>query len=168
MRSWAGLVFLIVIALAVGGCGGTNKAATTAATRSTPAPAASAFTGPRAKSVTYSVKLGPNAKGARGLARARAGHRSGRALISIKGGSDEICWKFSQIRDVVPAPTEAAIQGPLSIGFISSPIEGEGFTASGCLLKPRLLLRVIEATPHKLYVSVENRKYPERGLRGQL
>jgi len=165
MRSRAGLVSLVVVGLAFAGCGGTNKAASTAARRFSPPPPPP---GPPAKSVTYSVKLGSNANGPRTRARARSVHPSGFALVSIKGASNELCWNFSQIKNVIPAPTEAAIEGQLSVGFISAPIEGEGYTPSGCLEKPLTLLRLIEASPHKLYVNIQSRTHPERGLRGRL
>lgn len=166
MRSRAGFVSLVVVGLAFAGCGGTNKAASTATTRSAPVP--SGPTEPPAKSLTYSVKLGPNAKAPRPRARALAAHRSGRALITIKGASDEICWKFSQIKNIEP-PTEGAIVGHITgVGFLSAPIEGEGYTASGCLQKPRKLLNLIEENPHDLYVNIQNQKHPERGLIGRL
>jgi hypothetical protein len=158
MRSRAGFVSLAVVGLAFAGCGSAKKTATTAV----PPPTQRRVTTPVPphKSATYHAKLGP--------IRAGGAKRSGRAVISIFADSVELCWEFTQVKNV-RAPTQAAIVGELPIGVISSPLShGEGYEASGCREEPPRLLGLIEANPHKLYVVIFNGKHPEAGVRGRL
>jgi hypothetical protein len=165
MCNRARFVSMAVVGLALAGCGSTNKPPTTAATSSSPATTATTAgtpttAGPPVKSVTFDIKLTSITKGP------RAANRSGRAIISIEGSTNEICWSISQLKNVTK-PTAAAIEGNLSIGSISSPL-GEGYVPSGCRSRPVVLLRAIEAEPLQLHVVVNNGRYPGRGVSGQL
>jgi hypothetical protein len=107
------------------------------------------------------VTLGPIRK------RPGAAKRSAHAIISIEGSTQELCWTFSQLKNV-PSPTSAAIVGPLRIGSISTPLGVAGFVPSGCRSRPAVLLRAMLAEPQHLYVTIENNRHPERGVRGRL
>jgi len=166
MRSRTAAVSLAIVGLAFAGCGSTNKAATTApATSATLPPGATGIAAPPpVKSVTFSVKLA----GANEVP-AGAPTGSGVAVISIKASTGELCWTFSQLKNVT-APTEAHIHRGLAStsGNIVIPLGG-AYKASGCVPgAPRPLLGLIGANPQQFYVNIHNAQYPGGAVRGQL
>jgi len=162
MRNRTGFACLLIIALGFAGCGSSGKTTSTGPTGSSAGHGAT--TKPvfqPVKSVTYTVKLGPDGSGA------AAAKASGLAVVSIKGGTDEICWSFSDIKNVID-PVEATIQGDLHVGIISSPLGPRKVIPSGCRLRSALLLRLLEDNVGRLYVNVRSLHHTEGGLRGRL
>jgi hypothetical protein len=165
MRSRTPAVSLAIVGLAFAGCGSTKKAATTPATSATLPPGATGIAHPPpVKSVTYRVKLA----GANEVP-AGAPTGSGVAVISIKASSGEVCWTFSQLKNVT-APKEAHIHRGLAgtSGNVVIALGG-AYKASGCVPgTPRPLLGLIGANPQRFYVNIHNAKYPGGAVRGQL
>jgi hypothetical protein len=145
---------LVLIALAFASCGSTKKAATTPATGS------SGPQVPPVKSVIYRVRLASTNE-----APAGAPKGSGLAVISIDASTDELCWAFSQLKNVL-APTEATINGHPRFGYTHTPLFP--YTANGCTQEPALLLYLFEHTPQRYYVNIQNRHHPGRAVRGRL
>jgi hypothetical protein len=163
MRTWTALLSVTVAALASAGCGSTTKSASTpeipGVKRYKPLPPP--------KSVTYTASL----SGASGISspRAPAGapHASGLAFISVKAPTLELCWSFSQLKNV-PAPTKAFIYRAASLeawryGFRL----GNTYKASGCLPENRIFLTLLGIKPEQFYVSIRNARFPLGAVRGQ-
>lgn len=162
MRSRTGFACLLIVALGLAGCGSGGKTTSTGPTGSSVGHGAT--TKPvfqPVKSVTYTAKLGPDGT------RAVAAKASGLAVVSIKGGTDEICWSFSHIKNVID-PVEATIQGDLHVGIISSPLGPRKLIPSGCRLRTALLLKLLEDNVGRLYVNIRSLHHTEGGIRGRL
>jgi hypothetical protein len=140
--------------LAFASCGSTNKVATTAATSSSGRPA------PAVKSVIYRVNL-RSTEAPRGAPKGSA-----RAVISIDAATHEVCWTFSQLKNV-PSATEAEITGHPTIGFTRT-LLAQPFAGSGCTHEPALLLHIFEREPQRFEVGIQNRDHPLRSVRGPL
>jgi CHRD domain len=171
MRSKASLAALAIGAIALAGCGSSNKttsgatASTAPATATAPPPGAVTISHPPApaKPRTYRVKLA-------GSNEVPAGAPAGSAIavISIKA-KGEVCWKFSALKGVV-APAVAHIHHGASgtSGPIVIPLGG-AYKPSGCVTATApQLLALIEANPQRFYVNIHNTKYPGGAVRAQL
>jgi hypothetical protein len=160
MRSRIAFVSLAVVVLAFAGCGGTNKATTTAA----PTPLPPNVTGhqplPPLKSATYNINLAGFKGGAL--------HGSGLAVISINASSVELCWKFSQLMNVT-APTVARIYINFrgASGTHGLPL-GSPYKSSGCVPESSAVLSEILAHPHRFYVAIHDAQFPGGAVHGQL
>ncbi len=160
-------VSLLVVAFV--GCGSTHKSAT----KSAPLPpGVTTFPKlPPVKSVTYGVDLSSATTTAvTGVARAPAGARnaSGRAVISVNASSNELCWTFSQLKNV-GAPTvariyRAAAPGSWRYGY---PL-GHPYKASGCIPENSVFLGLLGAKPQEFYVSIHTARFPGGAVRGQI
>jgi hypothetical protein len=174
MRSWAGFVSLAVLVLAFAGCGKTvaTTGATTAATTSSP-PVTTKITHPHVKSATYAVNLaGIKRAPTRAPTPRRAPKPKGSAFaaISINGSSNELCWTFSQLKNLPPAPYEAQLRGDLEMGVTVTELSNAKgqYTASGCYSAPPELLDLIERHPHSFHLKITKAGHPERGVEGLL
>jgi hypothetical protein len=158
MRSRTAFVSLSVIVLALAGCGSTNKAATTAVTSSS-LPSRAAETPQPVKPVTFRVKLGANGTPA------GAPSGSGLAVITIDIFHGQLCWKFSQVKNVT-APTQARVFRSFP-GDPGLPL-GRAYRPSGCVLEPRVLLELLGAHPHGFYVGIDSTQFRAGAVRGRL
>jgi hypothetical protein len=150
---------LATLAIGASGCGSSDKSNSTSAPSGTPAqPAAK-----KPQSRTYKVKLTGKAEVPKGSSKG-----SGTAVISIRGKSNQLCWKFKGLKGVT-APSAAHIhQGPAGTsGPIVVPLGG-AYTASGCTSASAALLSKIVAAPKQFYVNVHNAKFPNGAVRAQL
>lgn len=168
------VVFLLAVAVfAFAGCS-SKKLETTAAKKVETSPAASPPTGfspypPPPKSVTYSISLSA-ASGVSGTYPAPAGapKGSGLAVISINAPRLELCWQFSQLKNVT-APTVARIYrlaGPTTWRYGYK--LGGTFKPSGCLHENWIFLGFLGAKPQQFYVSIHTAQFPGGAVRGQL
>jgi len=155
MRSRTAFVSLAVVALALAGCGKTNTAATVPATTSSLRPGVAPV-----RSATYSVSLAGVTGG--------APNGSGIATINIEASTDELCWQFSQLKNVT-APTVARIFQKVPGGTGSGGYQlGAVYNSSGCVHEPSVNLGVIEDRPSKFYVSIHDAQFPGGAVRGPL
>jgi hypothetical protein len=193
MPSRTAFVALVVVVLALAGCGSTKKTTSTATTSSVTAPATTTPVGsatysvttkptppaatspvtapttrtsgapPPAKSASYSVSLAGTSGGLPG-----APNGSGLAVISLNASSDQLCWKFSQLKNVT-APTVAKIYKatPHGPGTAGLPL-GSAYSSSGCVTEPSIFLGAIGAHPQRFYVSIHDAQFPGGAVRGQL
>jgi len=165
------LVCTAVVALALAGCGGSEKAATTATTSSrrppgdTPLPVRKPVT-----STTYTLELsGTNGVSGEFPAPPGASNGSGLAVISINAPTSQLCWKFSQLRNV-PAPTFASFyfrpggEFSWSLGRAL----GRTYKSSGCVPREVAVLRRIEEYPMRWYVSIHNHQFPGGAVRAPM
>jgi hypothetical protein len=163
MRTSTALLPLAVVSLVAAGCGSSSSSSKTSSTGSTPSPTPSA--GAKVKPKTYKVKLAgknevpPGEPGA-----------SGTAVVSIRAKTNQLCWKFSNLKGVT-APKLAHIHlgvaggaGPVVIPLST----GAQFKASGCAPAAAGLLAQIEANPKGYYVNIHNAEYPGGVVRAQL
>jgi hypothetical protein len=148
MRSRATFACLAVAVTALVGCGSTtNKAATTA-------PTSTEATQPLT-TVSYNVKLVPADGTTRG---------SGHASITIDASSHELCWKFSQLKNVTITISQqrgsVAVIQPTPAGTPATPgtLLGIGYKSSGCLLEHLASLDGLESHPQQYYLSLYNTK----------
>jgi CHRD domain len=151
------LVSLAVVVFAFTACGSSKKKSTTPA--SSGATSAKATVQPR----TYRVKLAGANEVPKG-----APNGSGTAVISIRASSNELCWKFTNLKNVT-APTAAHVHkgsagtpGPIVVPFDSK------YKPSGCMPTAATTLSQIEAGPKGFYVNIHNLKYPGGAVRAQL
>jgi CHRD domain len=162
MRNQLSALALVMTAIAVAGCG--SSSSTTSHTNASTSPAStSATTSSQVKAKTYKVKLvGSN--------EIPAGTPSGSAtaVISIRAKTNQLCWKFSNLKGVT-TPTAAHLHkapagsaGPIVVPF------GGTYTASGCTPVPVPVLSQIEAGHKGYYVNIHNQKYPGGAVRAQL
>jgi CHRD domain len=164
------LVVFMVVVLAFASCGGGTKTVTTTAPTTSPTPpGVSKHVGPPpVKSVSYSVSL----SGAAGVSspRAPAGepNGSGFAAISVNASTGELCWKFSQLKNVT-RPTVARIYRAASLGsFLYGFRLGHTYKSSGCLPENPIFLGLLGARPQEFYVSIHSARFPEGAVRGQV
>jgi hypothetical protein len=162
-----GVVFLLaVVVLAFAGCGSTKTVATKAGPN---VPAGFPAYPPPPISVTYSISLS-GASGVSGTYPAPAGapNGSGLAVISINAATRELCWQFSQLKNVT-APTVARIYrlaGPTTwrYGYTL----GRPFKSSGCLPENWIILGFLGAKPQQFWVSIHTAQFPGGAVRGQV
>jgi hypothetical protein len=176
----AGLVGITFIVLALAGCGDTKKPASAGATTSTEKPVSST----PLRSVSYSVTLsGPNPHAPLILAPSGPKHPpvyhqkpggprgSGTAVVSIRAASNELCWEFEHLKNMILPPNEALISAKIiGVGRTFTPLsdEHERYVDAGCASEPRWLEEYIEQQPHSFEVLIRNRKYIERPLQGRI
>lgn len=148
------------VALLVAGCGGSSSSSSSSSSSGAPAAKGSAGS---VSARTYAVSL----KGANEVP-AGAPKGAGKAVVSIRGKSGQLCWKFSGLSGF-DKPLAAHIHaGPAhTAGAIVVPLGGT-FGPSGCTQPPRGVLAAIEASPKTHYVNVHSAKFPNGAVRAQL
>jgi hypothetical protein len=152
MPSKTTFVLLALLMLALGGCGGTKKAATSAVSSSSPGATTARATQPL-KTLTYSLRLA----GVPGTA-------SGSALasVSVHSASQELCWNFSRlghqsISRSATRPSIAVIQRtPAGTTATPGVLLGLSYKPSGCMREPSGFLERLESHPPMYYLSVYN------------
>lgn len=175
----AGLIGITFIVFALAGCGDTKKPASAGATQGTgtASDAASASTtksgaSTPVRSVSYTVTLsGPNPHAPVYHPKPGGPRGSGTAVISIRAASNELCWEFDHLKNMIRPPNEAEIAGNVrELGLTATPLSDEhgAFVDAGCASEPRWLEETIEQQPHSFKVVIRNRKYRERALEGRL
>jgi hypothetical protein len=95
---------------------------------------------------------------------------TGRAVISLKGKSSQVCWHFSAFHGFT-APKLAHIHRGLAgaAGAIVLPLSiGPKFITRGCVPASAALIKAIAANPKDYYVNVHSTKYPGGAVRSQL
>jgi hypothetical protein len=183
----AGLVGITFVVFALASCGDTKKPASAGATTSagaatggsvtqgagTASNAAAVSTTP-VISVSYKAELsGPNPNPHAPVYHPKPGgpRGSGKASITILAASNELCWRFEHLKNMIRRPNEAELAGDLpELGMTSTPLSDvHGYYAdSGCANEPRWLEEYIEQQPNRFQVVIRNRKYRERALRGRI
>jgi hypothetical protein len=154
------------VVVAAAGCGGTNKAATTAVTSPGTA-ATSTNAGPPEKLLTYKAHLTGSNGGHAG-----APNASGLVVVTLEPRRGELCWTFSQLTNVT-APTKARLyhkhRGTATIPE-GLPLNILRFEPSGCLVGSPIVLGLLRANPHRFYISILNAQFPrgDGAVRGQL
>jgi hypothetical protein len=157
---------LAVLGLVLAGCGSSNTATSTSTLPKVPG--VTPYTPPPpAKQISYSVSLG-SAKGVPVGAPAGAPNASGLVAISINPATRELCWRFTELKNV-PKPTAARLYQyvPGGTGEGGLPL-GRTYTPSGCLVRNVTVYAVLEAHPERFYVSLHSAKFPAGAVRGQL
>jgi hypothetical protein len=165
------------IALALAGCGSSEKktastpstaseqAASSSTTKALNTPPVEAPAG-KVISAKYTLKL----SGANGVPPGAPGG-SALATLLIKPYSERegsICWGFSQLKNV-PAPTWARIYNIAAGGAVAA--AGGGirlgvpYRASGCMAVGALIQRLIEAHSSDWFVAIDNARYPLGAVR---
>jgi hypothetical protein len=159
---WLGrlTVPVAIVVLALSGCGGAGKPASSAATGPTPPSVTPPQQLPPAKAASYNVTLAGFTEG--------SPNGSGHALITINAATDELCWQFSQLKNVT-APTVARIYRsyPGSSGRYGLPL-GSHYKSSGCVHETSRTLRTVEANPGVIYLSIHDAQFPDGAVRGPL
>jgi hypothetical protein len=172
-----GLGSAACIALALAGCGSSEKkAASTSSTASTQTASTGPTNTPHLEtpavpviSAQYIVKL----SGANGVPPGAPG-ASALAVLRIKPGVEpegEICWGFQQLVNVT-APTFARIYnvtvgGPVAAAGGGIRL-GTTYSPSGCVAVGSLILKVIEAHPSHWFVAIDNARYRLGVVRAKL
>jgi len=170
-RAWRAVLVAAVI-VACAGCGGSNKATSTGATAGTTTGATTTeasthlshvtttWDGLPVGAATWQVPLAGFSEGAQ--------DGSGLAVITVDPVHFELCWRFSELRNVT-APTVARLfrnaQG--ASGRNGLPL-GASYTTSGCVHETPEVLAVIEAHPKKMWVSIHTARFPYGAVRGPL
>ncbi len=149
-------------AIVLGGCGST-KTTTTAKTVPLAPGATEIGTPPPVKSATYRANLA----GTSGTP-AGAPNGSGLAIITIKAPGRELCWDFSQLKNVA-SPTAARIYRSLAGGppLGSGVPFGASYKASGCVREPAVFLGLLGDHPQNFYVAIDNAQFPKGAVRGR-
>jgi hypothetical protein len=159
MRNRTVSACLAAVVLALSGCGSSKTASTTAGTSSvTVRTATGGHRGPPKpppKSATYSANLAS----APGI----SPKRSGFAVITLNAPDEELCWTFSQLKNVKPPPTASIASHNIFVPL------GRSYATAGCNVEmPPAFFRIIEANPHEFDVVISNAKDPEAAMRGPL
>src|SRR5271163_2164181 len=146
------LVSLAVAVLAFAGCGSTKQAATTATTSSAPSPT---------QTSVFDVTL-------TGFAR-ELGHGAGSpngsafAVISINPSKGELCWHFSQLKNVT-APTVARLfQNFTGASGAHGFLLGNAYKPSGCIPLEQSTLELMVTKPQLFYVNIHDAQFPKFG-----
>jgi hypothetical protein len=119
----------------------------------------------KAPSRTYSVKLAGKAE-----VPPAAPTGSGRAVITLRGKSNQVCWKFSSLKGVTGVTFahihsgNAGVAGPIVVPLST----GATFKKSGCVTSNAALIKSIAASPKAYYVNIHSKKYPGGAVRSQL
>ncbi len=95
---------------------------------------------------------------------------SGSAVIALRGKTDQVCWKFTELKGF-SGPTFAHIHkgAPGSSGPVFVPLStGAKFQALGCVKTSPANLKAIAKTPKGYYVNIHSKKYPGGAVRAQL
>ena len=89
-------------------------------------------------------------------------------MISVKAPTLELCWQFSQLKNVA-SPTAARIYRSLSGGPPQGsgvPL-GEGYTPTGCTREPAIFLGLLSEHPQNFFVAIDNAQFPQGAVRGR-
>lgn len=151
-------VALAVLALGFAGCGSTPTPGS-----SLPGPGVTIHKPlPPVQSITWNVELSGVSEGPPG-----APNGSAFAVIGIKASTLELCWQFSNLKNVT-APTSASIYQRISL------LSGKGgrrlgatFSSSGCEHWPELALRLLGAKPKRFWLTIHTARFPAGAVRGQ-
>jgi hypothetical protein len=151
------LALPVVVVLALAGCG--NGAPTTAAAPAASVPGVTSSTLP-VVATEYSVSLAGFKGG--------APNASALALISINASTNELCWQFTQLKNV-SAPTVARLYRVVrgQPGTAGLPL-GHAYKLSGCVPQPRVLLGLIEAHPYRFAISIHSARFPGGAVHARL
>jgi hypothetical protein len=153
----------MVVVFVSAGCGSTSKTQTTAATGSTLPPGAKPAIPnkpPPPKSTSYNVVLAGFPGG--------APSGSGLATVSINAATDELCWKFLDVKNI-PKPTVARLYRTFpgasgEGGFLL----GSTYKPSGCVHLSAISLGVIERRPDEMYLDIHTAHPPWGVIEGPL
>jgi len=163
MRSRIPIVFVALAVIALAGCGSTKTTTTTAKSAPLVPGATEIGAPPPVKSATYRVNL----SGTNGTP-AGAPNGSGLAVITVKAPSNELCWNFSQLKNVA-SPTAARIYRSLAGGppLGSGVPFGASYAASGCVKEPAVFLGLLGSHPQNFYLAIDNTQFPKGAVRGR-
>jgi len=151
-----------IAALVLAGCGGATKTVT----RSALPPGVTQYKPlPPARAASYNIALSGTDATMRAPKGAPGG--SGVAAITFDPASAQLCWSFSQLKNVTAPRIARLYQGfTNATGMHGRPL-GASYKPSGCLPEPQLLFRLVEAHPERFYVAIFTDKYPEGAVRGR-
>jgi len=160
----ASAVASALLLLVMVGCGSSSKSASSTATGSG-APAAAA--GSSVKTTAYDIRL-THVAGAAGAANA-----SGVLVLTVKSGSDQLCWSVSPVKgfsvSASKTTTTIATIQPTPAGTPSTPGVplGTAYQSSACTQVPPVFLGRLEANPKMFYLSIYNTGTGD-AVRGQI
>jgi hypothetical protein len=163
MRSTVIVVSLALLALAWAGCGKSTPTATTAATPST---GSTGSTGrkyvplPPPRNASYTVHLESFEGG--------APNGSARAEITIEAPTLELCWRFSELKNV-DHPTVAKLFRDFNGAAVRFGLPlGSHYTSQGCTKENELAFKEIQIKPERIFINIHTAKYPEGAVLGPL
>jgi hypothetical protein len=177
MRANLLLTSLVVAVLGLAACGSSKSSSSTSTTTTTvtkpstaPAKKGKAAAAGKKKATavprrTYSLKMTGKAETPPGAPKGSA-----RAVISLHGSTNQVCWRFSHLHGFA-SPTFAHIhKAPAGkSGNIVVPLStGPKFLAKGCVDSTPTLIKAMEKDPHGYYVNIHSKKYPGGAVRAQL
>ena len=154
-RNWIAPVCL-VLALGLAACGSTKVVTTTASN-----PAETTYKPPPPPvPASYSVTLSGFKEGSH--------NGSALGLVGINPTTDELCWKFTQLKNV-KSPTVARLfrytpGGTGRHGYLL----GHSYKTSGCIHQPAIILGLIESKPEQFFLNIHTAQYPGGAVRGPL
>jgi hypothetical protein len=166
VRSSAAFVSVAVVAVA--GCGGGTKTVTTQ-----PLPPGVSRTPEEPKPINASYSVALSGKPATGFGirpsfRRGAPNASALAVVTTNASTLELCWKFSQLKNV-SSPTVARLfrNFPGATGR-SGFLLGRRYRPSGCIHLEPGSLGVIGAKPQQFFLNIHTTRYPLGAVRGPL
>ena len=155
-RSRAAFVSLAVAVLAFAGCGGT-KPVTTAVL---PPGVSRAPELPQPINATYSVSLAGFKRG--------SPNGSGHAVVSINASTNELCWTFSQLKNVTSPTVARLFRNFTGASGRNGFLLGRAYKSSGCIHLESAVLGLIGAKPEQFYVNIHDARFPGGAVRGPL
>jgi hypothetical protein len=156
---------MAVLALALGGCGGSGKSSGTAASttgraRKLPPGVVPDEVLPPARALTYTAHLVPFSGG--------SPSGSAVALVSLNPATSQLCWQFSQLTNVTSPTVARLYQSFPGASGTGGYLLGSTFNSSGCISRPKVIIQIIESRPQTFYVSIHTAQFPGGAVRGPL
>jgi hypothetical protein len=156
MRSKLLIPALMIVMLAVAGCGSSTKTSRTTSSSSA---------GAGVPSVAFHVKLSGAAEVPPGAPKGTGG-----AVIALHDSTLRVCWRFAHLKNFTK-PTFAHIHlGDIGTsGIVVVPLStGPRFLHKGCVTASATVIKAIEKQPHRYYVNIHSTQYPGGAVRAQL
>ena len=99
-----------------------------------------------------------------------APHGRGRAVISLRGKKNQVCWKFRSLRGFSkPNAAHIHIGSAGTSGNVVVPLSTDPkFKRAGCVSAAPAMIKAIAANPNGFYVNIHSATYPEGAVRSQL
>jgi hypothetical protein len=180
MRSKLLVPMLATAVLGLAACGSSKSSSTTSTSPAATTPATTTTTTTtahkKAKKHTKAAAAGIPSRTYRlalkGSAETPAGapKGTGKAVVTLRGKSLRVCWRFSSLHGFSHATAAHIHVGAAGTsGNVVVPLStGKKFLHSGCAPTTATLIKAIAANPHGYYVNIHSTKYPNGAVRSQL